>query len=128
MEKEIVSTKKAPQAIGPYSQAVKVAGWVFLSGQIPINPETGELVAGEIARQTEQVMANLEQVLAAAGCTFGDVIKTTIYLKDMDDFATVNEVYGKFFQGSPPARATIQVARLPKNAGIEIEAVAFSGR
>ena len=124
MSKEIVSTEKAPAAIGPYSQGVKVGGFVFLSGQIPINAETGKLVGGDIERQTRQVMKNLGEVLAACGCGFSDVVKTTIFLTDMNDFSTVNGVYGEFFPDSPPARATVQVTRLPKDVGIEIEAVA----
>ena len=124
MSKEIISTENAPAAIGPYSQAVKAGGFVFLSGQIPIDPGTGKLAVGDIARQTRQVLKNIEQVLAVCGCDFSDVVKTTIFLTDMNDFSTVNGVYGEYFQDSPPARATVQVTRLPKNVGIEIEAVA----
>ena len=124
MPKEIISTEKAPAAIGPYSQAVKAGGFVFLSGQIPIDPETGKLAIGDIARQTRQVMENIKEVLAVCGCDFSDVVKTTIFITDMNDFSTVNEVYGEYFQDSPPARATVQVTRLPKDVGIEIEAIA----
>lgn len=124
MKKEIISTDKAPAAIGPYSQAIRYGDFVFSSGQIPIDPLTGEIVPGGIREQTAQVMKNLEAVLAAAGSSLDRVIKATIFIKDMSDFAVINEVYGGFFKDSPPARSTIQVARLPKDVGIEIEVVA----
>jgi 2-iminobutanoate/2-iminopropanoate deaminase len=125
MAREIVSTEKAPKAIGPYSQAVKAGGMVFCSGQIPLDPATGEMVgAGDVGAQTERVMQNLAAVLAAAGATFAAVVKTTIFLADLQDFATVNQIYGRYFPTAPPARATVQVAGLPKGALVEIEAIA----
>jgi 2-iminobutanoate/2-iminopropanoate deaminase len=125
--KHIVQTDKAPQAIGPYSQAFKAGGFVFASGQIPIDPATGEFVSGGIAEQTEQVMKNLKAVLEAAASGLDRVVKTTVFLADMSEFAAMNEVYGKFFGNDPPARATIQAARLPRDARVEIEAIAFAG-
>ena len=122
--KEIVSTDKAPGAIGPYSQAVKAGGMVFCSGQIPIDPATGEFVSHDIAEQTEQVLKNLGEVLAAAGVGFENVVKTTIFLVSMDDFGVVNEVYGRYFSDNKPARATVQAARLPRDAKVEIDCIA----
>ena len=122
--KQIVSTDRAPKAIGPYSQAVRAAGFVFLSGQIPLDPATGELVSGDIAKETQRVMHNLEAVLTAAGTSFDKVVRATIYLTDLADFAKVNEVYGACFPKDPPARATVQVAALPKGARVEIDLVA----
>lgn len=127
MLKTIVSTDNAPRAIGPYSQAVKVGDLVFCSGQIPIDPATGEFVAGGIEAQTEQVLKNLEAVLSAAGATWGDVVRTTIYLVDLGDFAVVNRIYGHVVGSNPPARATVQVAALPKGAAVEIDAIAHVG-
>lgn len=124
--KKIVSTDAAPKAIGHYSQAISANGFVFCSGQIPLKP-TGELETGDIKAQTTQVMENLKAVLAKAGTSFENVVKTTIFLADMNDFALVNEVYGSYFKIDPPARATIQVARLPKDVKVEIEAIASSG-
>lgn len=128
MERHVISTPSAPRAIGPYSQAVSVSGTgglVFCSGQIPIDPTTGELVgASDVRVQARRVMDNLGAVLAAAGSSFDGVVKTTIFLADMGDFAAVNEVYGAYFKASPPARATVQVAGLPKAALVEIECVA----
>ena len=125
MARETVSTEKAPKAIGPYSQAVKAGGMVFCSGQIPLDPATGEMVgAGDVGAQTERVMQNLAAVLRAAGASFANVTKTTIFLTDLQDFATVNQVYGRYFPTAPPARATVQVAGLPKGALVEIEAIA----
>lgn len=124
--KQIIQTEQAPQAIGPYSQAIKSNGFVFASGQIPINPETGEFVAGGIAEQTEQVMKNLSRVLEAAGSGLNRIVKTTVFLADMEEFAAMNEVYGKFFAEEPPARATVEAARLPRDARVEIEAIALS--
>lgn len=122
--KQIISTNEAPQAIGPYSQAVRVGNLVFLSGQIPIDPNTGNFVEGGIAEQTEQVLKNISAVLSAAGTSLQNVIKTTVFLADMNDFAAMNEVYGRFFNESPPARATVEAARLPRDARVEIEAIA----
>jgi 2-iminobutanoate/2-iminopropanoate deaminase len=124
MTKEIVSSDQAPRAIGPYSQAVKACKLVFLSGQIPLDPATGELVAGTIEDQTARVMENLKAVLAACQLSLADIVKTTIFLTDMADFAKVNAVYGRYFGQHPPARSTVQVVALPKGARVEIEAVA----
>src|SRR5438876_7342305 len=119
MEKNIFKTDKAPGAIGPYSQAVGLGDLLFLSGQIPIDPATGQIVEGDIAVQTERVLKNLQAVLEAAGSSLEQVLKTTIFLADMNDFAPVNEVYGRFFTKSPPARSTVAAARLPRDARIE---------
>jgi 2-iminobutanoate/2-iminopropanoate deaminase len=124
--RETIHTVAAPEAIGPYSQAVAAGGYVFTSGQIGLDPTTGELVDGGIEAQTRQVMANLAAVLAAAGLTFADVVKTTIFLIDMNDFATLNAVYGESFEDGPkPARSTVAVAALPRGARVEIEAIAL---
>ncbi|MDX6404526.1 MAG: 2-iminobutanoate/2-iminopropanoate deaminase [Blastocatellia bacterium] len=122
--KNIIATDHAPRAIGPYSQAVQAGDLVFASGQIPIDPATGEFVAGGIAEQTEQVLRNLTAVFEAAGVELNQVVKTTVFLADMDDFTAMNEVYGRFFGDAPPARATVQAARLPRDARVEIEAIA----
>jgi 2-iminobutanoate/2-iminopropanoate deaminase len=124
--KEIIATDRAPQAIGPYSQAVRAGSLIFASGQIPIDPTTGEFVSGGIAEQTEQVLKNLTAVFDAAGIGLDQVVKTTVFLADMDDFTAMNEVYGLFFSEAPPARATVQAARLPRDAKVEIEAIAVS--
>jgi len=123
--KQIIETKSAPQAIGPYSQAVSANGFVFASGQIPIDPQTGEFVAGGVAEQTEQVLRNLAAVLEAAGSSLDKVVKTTVFLADMTDFAAMNEVYARHFKSEPPARATVAAAGLPRGARVEIEAVAL---
>jgi len=123
MKMETVSTTNAPAAIGPYSQAVRFGNLLFLSGQIPLTPE-GDIVAGGIEEQTRQVLRNLEAVLAAAGATLRDVVKTTVFLKDMNDFAAFNQVYASFFGDHRPARSTVQVAALPRNALVEIELIA----
>ena len=122
--KDIIATDRAPRAIGPYSQAVRAGDLVFASGQIPIDPATGEFVAGGIAEQTEQVLHNLTAVFSAAGLGLNQVVKTTVFLANMDDFTAMNEVYGRFFGAEPPARATVQAARLPRDARVEIEAIA----
>ena len=124
--KQTVQTEQAPKAIGPYSQAIKANGFVFASGQIPIIPETGEFVAGGITEQTEQVIKNLSQVLEAAGSGLDRVVKTTVFLADMEEFVAMNEVYGKYFSDEPPARATVAAASLPRGARVEIEAIALS--
>ncbi len=124
MKLEIVSTDKAPGAIGPYSQAVKYGNLLFCSGQIPLDPATGEMVAGEISLQAERVMQNIAAVLSAAQCGFDNVIKTTIYLVDMADFTAVNEVYGQRFSSHKPARSTVAVKSLPRGALLEIEVIA----
>ena len=113
--REVIATKDAPQAIGPYSQAIKAAGMVFISGQVAIDPATGNVISGGIAEQTERVLKNLEAILRAAGTGLEKVVKTTVYLKNMSEFAAMNEVYGKFWKSAPPARATVEVARLPKD-------------
>ncbi|MBN1917564.1 MAG: RidA family protein [Verrucomicrobia bacterium] len=127
MKHNIISTQNAPSAIGPYSQAVAAGDLVFVSGQIPLDPATGAMVEGGIEAQTERAMANLGAVLEAAGLGFGNVVKTTIFLTDMGDFPAVNAIYGRSFSSDPPARATIQVAALPKGALIEIEVIAARG-
>lgn len=124
MKLEILSTENAPAAIGPYSQAVKCGNMLFCSGQIPLDPANGEMVPGGITRQAEQVMINIQAVLTAAGIGFNDVIKTTIYLVDMADFAAVNEVYGSRFQAHKPARSTVAVKSLPRGALLEVEIIA----
>lgn len=122
--KRIIATPDAPAAIGPYSQATVANGFVFCSGQIPLDPATGQLVEGDIAAQTRQVLRNLHAVLAAADCRPQDVVRTTVYLVDMNDFTAMNAVYAEMFQEAPPARATVQVSRLPKDARVEIDCVA----
>lgn len=119
-----IRTSQAPAAIGPYSQAIRSGDLLFTSGQIPLDPVSGKLVEGDITAQTRQVMANLRAVLAAAGADFADVVKTTIFLVDMGDFAAVNAVYGEHFPAAPPARSTVAVARLPRDARVEIELIA----
>jgi 2-iminobutanoate/2-iminopropanoate deaminase len=124
--KEIISTENAPGAIGPYSQAIKAGDMVFCSGQIPIDPQTGEFVSQDIAEQTEQVLKNLSAVLEAAGSDLNNVVKTTVFLADMNDFAAMNEVYTRYFSENKPARATVQAARLPRDARVEIECIALA--
>ncbi|MBL9039844.1 MAG: RidA family protein [Archangium sp.] len=127
MTRHIISTSDAPKAIGPYSQAVKATGaLVVCSGQIPLDPATGELVTGDIRAQTERVMLNLKAVLAAAGVDFSHVVRCGIFLVDMNDFSAVNEVYGRYFPEAPPARATVAVAALPRGARVEIDALAVA--
>jgi len=123
--KEILSTAAAPAAIGPYSQGISAGNLVITSGQLPIDPATGAFAEGGIQAQTRQSLKNVEAVLAAAGLTMANVIKTTVFLKDMNDFAAMNEVYATFFTADPPARSAVEVARLPKDAKIEIEAIAI---
>ena len=122
--REAVVTDRAPKAIGPYSQAVVIDGWVFCSGQIPLDPHTGQMVEGDVSDQTRQVFANLQHVLGAAGSGFDAVVKTTVYLADLNDFAAMNEVYATMFSSPAPARSTIQAARLPRDARIEIDVIA----
>lgn len=124
MHHESVTTDRAPRAIGPYSQAIVAGSHVYCSGQIPVDPETGAVVEGGIAPQTERVLENLKAVLQAAGATLQDVVKTTVYLKNMSEFAAMNEVYGRYFAERPPARATVEVARLPKDVLVEIDCIA----
>ena len=128
MANEPVSTEKAPQAIGPYSQAIVAGDLVFTSGQIPLDPKTQQIVQGDARAQAERVMENLSAVLSAAGASFATVVKTTIFLADLNDFAAVNEVYGKRFPNAPPARSTVQVAALPKGARVEIDLVAVKSK
>ena len=123
--REIISTKDAPQAIGPYSQAIKANGFIFTSGQIAIDPSTQQVVAGDVAAQTERVLRNLSVILEAAGCGLGKVLRSTVFLKDMNDFAAMNQVYAKYFSSAPPARSTVEVARLPKDVLVEIDVVAL---
>lgn len=124
MEKIVVSTKKAPAAIGPYSQAIKFGKFVFASGQIPLNPETGELVDSDVKSAAKQSLENLKAVLEAAGTDLDNVVKTTVFLKDMNDFAAVNDVYAQYFVEKMPARSAIQIGKLPKDSLVEIEAIA----
>jgi 2-iminobutanoate/2-iminopropanoate deaminase len=121
---QTVHTDQAPAAIGPYSQAIVAGGFVFTAGQVPFDPATMQLVEGDVATQTEQVMKNLSAILRQAGADLSTVVKTTVFLRDMDDFAAMNEVYGRWFGDHKPARSTVQVARLPRDAAVEIEAVA----
>jgi 2-iminobutanoate/2-iminopropanoate deaminase len=123
--RQAVSTPSAPRAIGPYSQAIKAGSFLFVSGQIPIDPATGEMVAGDTAAQTRRVLDNLGAILAAAGSSFDHVVRTTVYLADMNDFGAMNEVYGTYFADPAPARATVQAARLPKDARVEIDVIAL---
>jgi 2-iminobutanoate/2-iminopropanoate deaminase len=124
--KEIISTPKAPQAIGPYSQAIKANGFVFTSGQIALDPATGQLIAGDIAAQTERVLQNIGGILLRSGTSFDHVVKTTVFLKNMADFAAMNEVYARHFDQNPPARSTVEVARLPKDVLVEIDVIALA--
>ncbi len=124
--REVIATDRGPKAIGPYSQAVKANGFIFISGQIPLDPRTQELVEGDVARQTERVMENLKGIVEAAGSSLDRVVKTTVFLKDLADFPAMNEVYSRYFPASPPARATVQVARLPRDVRVEIELIALA--
>ena len=124
MPNQVVSTDKAPKAIGPYSQAVVAGDLVFISGQVPLDPQTQQMVQGDIRAQTERVMDNLAAILSSAGVGFGNVVKASIFLADLNDFAAVNEVYGRRFAAAPPARSTVQVAGLPKGAQVEIDLIA----
>ena len=122
--KNVVLTDRGPKPIGPYSQAIKSNGFVFVSGQIALDPKTGEFAGTDVRQQTERVLENLKAILEASGAPLNHVVKTTVYLKDMNDFAAMNEVYGRYFTAAPPARSTVQAARLPKDALVEIDAVA----
>lgn len=121
---EVISTEKAPKALGPYSQAIKANGFVFVSGQIPIDPATNELSKGTISEQTKLVLTNLGEILKTAGTSLSNVVKTTVFLKDMNDFEEMNKTYAEFFTATKPARATVQVAKLPKDVSVEIECIA----
>ena len=125
--KRIVATPNAPKAIGPYSQAVVWNGLVFLSGQIPLDPATGQLVEGDVAAQTERALENLKAVLEACGSSLDNALKTTVYLKDLADFQRMNEVYARYFPGNPPARSTVEAARLPRDVRVEIDLIAAAG-
>ena len=124
MPREIIKSSRAPQAVGAYSQAVRAGDFVFVSGQIPLNPETGEVVFADIKEQTERILVNIRNILQEAGMGLEDVVKTTVFMADLADFARMNEVYGRRFPGSAPARSTVQVAALPRDARVEIEVVA----
>lgn len=125
--RKVITTEKAPKAIGPYSQAIVHNGIAYLSGQIPLDPATGQIVEGDIAAQTERVLENIKAVLEAAGSTLGRVLKTTVFLRDMADFAKMNEVYGRYLGETSPARSTIQAARLPRDVSVEIDCIAELG-
>jgi 2-iminobutanoate/2-iminopropanoate deaminase len=125
--KNIINSIDAPEAIGPYSQGVEAGGFIFLSGQIPINPKSGSLIEADIKAQARQVLENAKAILSAAGCGMPQVVKATIYLKSMSDFTAVNEVYSGYFPSNPPARATVEVSRLPKDVAIEMDFVAWNG-
>lgn len=124
-QREVIATNDAPKAIGPYSQAIRANGFLFLSGQTPIDPATQQLISGSIGEQTERVLRNLEAVLKQAGSSMAKVVRCGVFLKDMNDFAAMNEVYGKFFPSNPPARTTIQAGKLPKDCQVEIDAIAL---
>ena len=124
--REVVSTKDAPQAIGPYSQAIKANGFVFTSGQIAIDPATQQVVAGDVAAQTDRVLRNLSEILEAAGSGLGKVVRSTVFLKSMNDFASMNQVYGQYFSSEAPARSTVEVVRLPKDVLVEIDVIALA--
>lgn len=124
--REVISTPDAPKAIGPYSQAIKAGGFVFTAGQVAFDPVTGQVVAGDVSAQTERVMKNLAAILLAAGSGFEKVVRCTVFLKSMNDFAAMNEVYGRYFTAAPPARSTVEVARLPKDVLVEIDVIALA--
>lgn len=126
MQKTVISTNNSPAAIGPYSQAIRFNELVFVSGQIPIDPESGKVIKGNIKEQTKQVLENLKNILQAGGSSLPNVLRTTIFLSDMDDYAMVNETYAQYFESSPPARSTVQVSRLPRDVHIEIDAIAYA--
>ena len=122
--RDVIATKDAPQAIGPYSQAIRANGFIFVSGQVAIDPATQQVIAGNVAQQTDRVLKNLAAILSAAGSSLEKVVRSTVFLKDMGDFAAMNEVYGRYFDSSPPARSTVEAARLPKDVKIEIDVIA----
>ncbi|HEY4933309.1 MAG TPA: RidA family protein [Terriglobales bacterium] len=124
--REVIATDNGPKAIGPYSQAIKANGLIFLSGQISLDPATQQLIAGDVAAQTERVLQNITGILTAAGSSLAQVVKTTVFLKSMNDFAAMNEVYGRHFSAEPPARSTVEVARLPKDVLVEIDVIALA--
>ena len=124
--REVISTENAPQAIGPYSQAIRANGFVFVSGQVAIDPATQQVISGDVAAQTERVLRNLSGILQAAGCGLEKVVRTTVFLKNMGDFAAMNEVYARHFSSAPPARSTVEAARLPKDVLVEIDVIALA--
>jgi 2-iminobutanoate/2-iminopropanoate deaminase len=124
--KEVIATDKGPKAIGPYSQAIKANGFIFLSGQIPFDPATSQIIEGDVARQTARVLDNVKAIAEAAGSSLDRAVKATVFLKDMNDFAAMNEVYGKYFSVNPPARSTVEVARLPRDVRVEIELIVLA--
>ncbi len=124
--REVIATEQAPQAIGPYSQAIRAQGLIFTSGQIAIDPATAQIIAGDVSAQTDRVLKNLAAILQASGSTLEKVLRCTVFLKNMGDFAAMNEVYGRYFKQSPPARSTVEVARLPKDVLIEIDVIALA--
>ena len=124
MNKIIINSKKAPQPIGPYSQAIKAGDTLYVSGQIAIDPATGDLVTGDIVKETQMVMNNIKEILQEAGMSFADVVKSGIFVKDLNNFATINKIYGEYFSAAPPARETVEVSRLPKDVNVEISCIA----
>ena len=124
--RDVIATKDAPQAIGPYSQAIKANGFVFVSGQVAIDPATQQVITGDIAAQTDRVLRNLSEILEAAGSGLGKVVRATVFLKNMGEFAAMNEVYARYFSSAPPARSTVEVARLPKDVAVEIDVIALA--
>jgi 2-iminobutanoate/2-iminopropanoate deaminase len=126
MSKRIIRTEEAPQAIGPYSQAVVAGGFVYVAGQLALDPRTGQLVPGDVRIQTKRVMENIKAILESAGSSLANVVKTTVFLRDMNDFGVMNEIYGSYFQEDPPARSAFQVAKLPRDGAVEIEVVALA--
>jgi 2-iminobutanoate/2-iminopropanoate deaminase len=124
--RDVISTKDAPQAIGPYSQAIRANGFVFVSGQVAIDPATQQVIGGNVAEQTDRVLKNLAAILTAAGSSLGKVVRSTVFLKNMGDFAAMNGVYGRYFSSSPPARSTVEAARLPKDVQVEIDVIALA--
>lgn len=124
--RQVIATSGGPKAIGPYSQAIKANGMVFLSGQIPLDPATQQLISGDVAAQTERVLENITGILRAAGSSLAQVVKSTVFVKNMSDFAAMNEVYGRHFNADPPARSTVEVARLPKDVLVEIDVIALA--
>jgi len=124
--KDVISTPHGPKAIGPYSQAIRANGFIFVSGQIALDPVSGQIVEGDVAAQTERVMKNLKGIVEAAGSSFEKAVKATVYLKDMGEFSAMNDVYARYFPGGPPARATVEVSRLPKDARVEIDLIALA--
>ncbi len=124
--REVIATAHAPQAIGPYSQAIRAAGLIFTSGQVPIDPATQQVITGDISAQTDRVLKNIDAILKASGSTLDKVVRCTVFLKNMGDFAAMNEVYGRYFKEAPPSRSTVEVARLPKDVMIEIDVIALA--